>query len=66
MKYARLVNIVLSIALAAAFLSGILLQVFSGMTVFQVMHNLSSVILVLGVILHVIQHKKQRRNKNEK
>jgi len=43
-------------ALAAVFFSGILLQLFQEVLAIQMIHKLSSTILVAGVIVHVIQH----------
>lgn len=65
MKYVRLVNMLLTIALAVAFLSGILLKVFQEEPIFQILHKISAVILLVGAMVHVGQHKK-RGNKNEK
>lgn len=65
MRNVRTVNMILSITLVVAFLSGVLLQIFNEVMVFQIMHKLSAVILVLGVIAHVVQHKKRKGNKED-
>ncbi len=52
-------------ALVVVFFSGILLQLFQEVLAIQMIHKLSSTILVAGVIVHVIQHKKQKGMKQD-
>lgn len=61
----RLVNRILLTALVVVFFSGILLQLFQEVLAIQMIHKLSSTILVAGVIVHVIQHKKQKGMKQD-
>lgn len=60
----RLVNKILLADLIVVFLSGILLQIFQEVLGIRIFHKLSSTVLVLGVIVHVIQHKKKKGMKN--
>lgn len=61
----RLVNIMLPISLAVAFASGILLQIFQDVPAFLILHKLSAVVLVVGVIVHMIQHRGKRGSKGD-
>ena len=51
----RITDLVMLIALAFVFLSGMLLQ---GTLAVLILHKMSSVIFVIGMIVHVVQHSK--------
>lgn len=55
----RLVDWMLLADLAVVFLSGILLHPLQGVFAIKILHKLSSVLLVIGMIVHVVQHKKK-------
>lgn len=57
----RLIDRLLIFCLAAVVLSGILLHPMRGVPAVLLVHKLSSVLFLLGMIVHVIQHKKNRR-----
>ena len=57
----KLFAVIAVTALAAAFLSGILVAVFPEVMVWTLLHKLSAVILVLGTIVHVWQHNRKQR-----
>lgn len=59
----QVVNVLLLIILAVVFLSGILLHPFEGVLAIKIIHKLSSTLLVIGVIVHVIQHKRGKKNR---
>ena len=58
--FVQWVNVMLLVALAVVFLTGILLHPFQGVLLIKLLHKLFSVILVVGVIIHVVQHKKNK------
>ena len=45
------------IALAFVFLSGMLLHPLQGTLAVLILHKMSSVIFVIGMIVHVVQHR---------
>lgn len=47
--------------LAILFLTGILLHPLHEMLILKIIHKLSAVLFVLGVIAHIIQHKKKKK-----
>lgn len=55
----RLVDWGLFGVLATVFLTGMMLHPLQGVLLIKVLHKLSSVLLVLGMIVHVVQHKKR-------
>ena len=55
---------VMLIALAIVFFSGILLHPLQGTVMILMLHKVSAVILVLGMIAHVVQHRMQKIKKN--
>lgn len=58
-RYVRLVDRMILIALAVMVLSGILLHPLQGLLAIKILHKISSVFLVVGVIVHVAQHRKE-------
>lgn len=54
----RVVDRLLLVVLMIVFVSGILLHPFSEMLAVKMIHKLSSVLLVIGVIVHMVQHKR--------
>lgn len=58
-SFVRLVDWMLMIDLAVVFLSGMLLHPLQGVAVIKILHKLSSVLLLAGMIVHVVQHKKK-------
>lgn len=61
----RLVNHMLLVMLLVVFISGILLHPFQGVLIIKMVHKLSSVLLVVGVIVHVMQHRAPKRERVE-
>ena len=57
----KLFAVIALVALAVAFLSGILVAVFPEVMAWTLLHKLSAVILVLGTIVHVCQHSRKQR-----
>lgn len=57
----KLFAVIALVALALAFLSGILLAVFPDLMIWMLLHKLSAVVLVLGTIVHVWQHNRKQR-----
>lgn len=57
----QLVDRMLFIALAAVFVSGMLLHLLQGRLAVLIIHKLSSVCLIVGIIVHILQHKKKRK-----
>lgn len=56
----QFVNRILLAALVVVFFSGILLHPLQQVFAIKMIHKVSSVILVIGVIVHIIQHRKRR------
>lgn len=56
----RMMDSLLFIALAVVLVSGILLHPLQGAFFILILHKISSVVLVLGMIVHVLQHKKEK------
>lgn len=56
----QMVDRMLFIALAVVLVSGILLHPLQGAFIILILHKLSSVVLVLGIITHVLQHRKEK------
>lgn len=56
----RFVDRILLAALVVVFFSGILLHPLQQVFAIKMIHKVSSVILVIGVIVHIIQHRKRR------
>lgn len=56
-RFVQMVNWLLLADLAVAFLTGILLYPFPEVLAVSALHKLSAVLLVLGVIVHLVQHK---------
>ena len=53
----RIMDLVMLIAMAVVFFSGMLLHPLQGSLVILILHKMASVILVIGMIVHVIQHR---------
>ncbi len=53
----QLVNQVMLSALLVLFVTGMLLHPLQGVLVLKLLHKLSAVLLILGMIGHVIQHR---------
>lgn len=64
MKYkksaVRIVDCVLLAALAVLIVTGILLHPLQGVLAVKILHKLSAVVFVLGLIAHVVQHVRKR------
>lgn len=56
----QLVNGILLISLAVVFVSGVLLHPFSGVLAIKILHKLSSLLLVVGVMVHILQHRSRK------
>lgn len=54
----RLLDRFLIAVLAVAFLSGMLLYPLQEVSAIQGLHKLSALLLVVGVIVHIVQHRK--------
>lgn len=46
-------------SLAVLFLTGMLLHPLQGMLVLKILHKLAAVLFVLGIIVHMVQHRKR-------
>lgn len=55
----RKVDIMLMASLAVLVLTGILLHPLQGMLLLKILHKLSAVLFVIGMIVHVLQHRKE-------
>lgn len=53
----RIMDLVMLIAMAVVFFSGMLLHPLQGSLVILIIHKMASVIFVIGMIVHVIQHR---------
>lgn len=51
--------------LVITFASGILLHLFHDAVVILMIHKISSVLLVVGTIVHVKQHRQRKKGKEE-
>lgn len=58
----QLVNGMLLIILAVVFVSGVLLHPFSGVLAIKILHKLSSLLLVVGVMVHILQHRSRKES----
>ncbi|MGN0394323.1 MAG: hypothetical protein ACI4EF_03075 [Coprococcus sp.] len=58
----KLTDWIMMIALLIVLISGVLLHPFKGIFVIKVIHKISSLFFILGMIVHVIQHKKLERD----
>lgn len=54
----RVVDWALIALLAILFVSGMLLHPFQGVLALKIIHRLSAVLFVLGLITHLVQHRK--------
>lgn len=54
----RLIDWTLTALLVILLLTGILLHPLHGMLILKIIHRLSAVFLVIGIIIHMVQHKK--------
>lgn len=59
-KSVRWVDWGLMVALATVFVTGILLHPLQGILLIKILHKLSSVFLITGMVVHVVQHKEKR------
>ena len=57
-RFIRLVNGLLMGTLAVLIVSGILLHPLHDVLAVKILHELSAVLFILGVILHIVQHAK--------
>lgn len=58
-------NKILLMVLVITFVSGILLHPFHDAVVILMIHKISSVLLVVGTIVHVKQHRQRKKGKEE-
>ena len=56
----QLVDRMLLAVMAVVLLSGILLHPLMEVAAIKLLHKMSSVLLVIGMIVHVIQHRKRK------
>lgn len=54
----KLVNWWLTITLILVFVSGILLHPFQGVFGVMILHTISALLFVAGILVHIIQHKR--------
>lgn len=54
----RVVDWVLMVSLAVLFLTGILLHPLQGISALKILHELAAVFFLLGIIVHMVQHRK--------
>lgn len=57
----QVVDWILMAALAALFVTGMLLHPMHGLLILKIVHKLAAVVFVLGVIGHIVQHRRTRR-----
>lgn len=62
----RLTERILLIALVIVFLSGMLIHPLQRVITIKIIHKISSVVLVAGIIVHVLQHRKEKCGKEGK
>lgn len=53
----RITDLVMLVAMAVVFFSGMLLHPLQGSLVILIIHKMASVIFVIGMIVHVVQHR---------
>lgn len=53
----KTVSVLLLAALVLMVVSGILMHPFSGNFIIKIIHKLSGVLVVAGIIIHIVQHK---------
>lgn len=58
-KSVRLMDQILIAALLILFVTGILMHPLQGILVLKILHKLSAVVFVLGIIGHIIQHRRE-------
>lgn len=56
-KSIRIVDGMLMGALVVLFVTGMLLHPMQGVLALEILHKLSAVVFVLGIIAHIVQHK---------
>lgn len=56
----RITNVILVVVLVAVFISGVLLCMMKDSIGMMAVHKLSSVIFVIGCIVHMLQHRKRK------
>lgn len=68
MKYKKMpvqiADWVLMAALAVLFLTGMLLHPLQGALIIKILHKLAAVIFVLGIFVHIAQHRKVKQAEN--
>lgn len=57
----RCVDYMLMVSFAVVVLTGVLLHPLHGVLIINMLHKLSAVFCVLGVIVHVVQHRKGKK-----
>lgn len=60
----QMVDKILMAAFAAVILTGILLHPLQDMLILKILHKLSAVIFVVGIIVHMVQHSSKRKRRN--
>lgn len=56
----RAVDWVLMVSMVVLFLTGMLLHPLQGMPVLKILHELAAVLFLLGIIVHIVQHRKMQ------
>lgn len=60
--FIKMTHIIIVIALICAFLTGVLMHPLEEMMLIKILHKLASALLMLGVVVHVIQHNNKYNN----
>ncbi len=58
----RITDWVMMIALIVVFVSGIMLHPLKGILIILIIHKMSSVVFVLGMIIHMVQHRQKKNS----
>lgn len=61
----RCVNRIILAALIVVFISGVLLYPLEGVQAIKIMHKLSAVVLVVGVAVHMVQHRGSKKGNTQ-
>lgn len=56
-KGMKLLDISLTLVMLLLIVSGVLVHIFSGIFLWKIVHKVSSVLFLLGIILHLWQHR---------
>ena len=58
----KIADVVAAAAMLIAAISGFLIPFFKGSMVMLIIHKLSAVVLVAGIVVHIVQHYPKKKN----